>query len=295
MRRLRLQVRRIGPHFRSILVSGEAGTGKEWVARALHAMGGAAGGPFVACHAAAIEDAPVELEASMGPVDTITRLMKRAQRGTLFLDGVSEMPLEAQGRLVRALRKQESAQSQREASQKMDLRMIAATEEDLKILVSTGRFRHDLYKRLATVDIALPPLRERMEDLPELARCFLKRFAQQYRRSVRAISDEAMESMRMYRWPGNLRELEGVLRNGVLQCKGSVVESQHLPSFGGVRGAEPSTAVDCESVRLQDVVEQHVLRVLKNCAGNKLRAAEVLGISRSTLYRMLDAGTSAAS
>ena len=295
MRRLRLQVRRIGPHFRSVLVSGEAGTGKKWVARALHGMGRPAGGPFVVCHAAAIEDAPVEFEASMGPVDTITRLMKRAQRGTLFLDGVNEMPLEAQGRLLRALRKRESAQSHREASQWTGLRIIAATEEDLRILVSTGRFRHDLYRRLATVDIFLPPLRERMEDLPELARCFLRRFAQLYGRSVREISEAAMESMKRYRWPGNLREVEEVLRNGVLQCKGSVVESRHLPAFAGTRGTGPSTAVDGESVRLQDVVEQHVLRVLKDCAGNKLRAAEVLGISRSTLYRMLDAGTSAAS
>ncbi len=289
MRRLRLQVRRIGPHFRSVLVSGEAGTGKEWVARALHAMGQAAGGPFVVCHAAAIEDAPVEFEASMGPQDTTTRLMKSAQRGTLFLDGVSEMPLETQGRLLRALRKRESAQIQQEATQRTGLRIIAATEEDLRILVSTGRFRHDLYRRLATVDIALPPLRERMEDLPELARYFLRRFALLYRRSVREISDEAIERMTMYRWPGNLHELEEVLRKGVLQCKGRVVESQHLPAFAGVRGTGPSTTVDSKSVRLQDVVEQHVLRVLKDCAGNKLRAAEVLGISRSTLYRMLDA------
>ena len=234
-------------------------------------------------------------ERRYGPSDIIERLMKTARRGTLFLDGVSEMPLEAQGRLVRALRKQESAQSQREASQRTDLRIIAATEADLRILVSTGRFRHDLYRRLATVDIALPPLRKRMEDLPELARRFLGRFAQLYGRSVHEIADEAMESMKMYRWPGNLRELEEVLRKGVLQCKGSVVESQHLPAFAGTRGTGPSTAVDGESVRLQDVVEQHVLRVLKDCAGNKLRAAEVLGISRSTLYRMLDAGTSAAS
>jgi DNA-binding NtrC family response regulator len=265
------------------------------VARALHGMGRPAGGPFVVCHAAAIEDAPVEFEASTGPVDTISSLMTRAQRGTLFLDGVSEMPLEAQGRLLGALGKRESVQSQREASQRTDLRIIAATEEDLRVLVSTGRFRQDLYRRLATVDIALPPLRERMEDLPELARCFLRRFAQLYRRSVREISDEAVESMKMYHWPGNLRELEEVLRNGVLQCKGSMVESQHLPSFARMRGTGLSTTVNRESVRLQDVVEQHVLRVLKDCAGNKLRAAEVLGISRSTLYRMLDAGTSAVS
>jgi DNA-binding NtrC family response regulator len=284
MKRLRMQVRRIGPHFRSVLVSGEAGTGKEWVARALHAMGRGAGGPFVVCHAAAIEVPPVDFGATVGP-----------SRGTLFLERVSEMPLEVQGRLVRALREQESAQSQLKPSQRTDLRMIAATEEDLRALVSRGRFRQDLYRRLATVAIALPPLRDRMEDLPELARCFLGQFARLYDRSVYEIADEAMENLKTYCWPGNLRELKEVLRNGALQCKGGVVESRHLPAFAGVCGTEPSIPVNGTSVRLQEVVEQHVLRVLKDCAGNKLRAAEVLGISRSTLYRMLDAGTSAAS
>src|SRR5271156_4045231 len=172
MRRLRLQVRRIGPHFRSVLVSGEAGAGEELGARGLHRMSPGADGPFVVCPAAGLEDALALSEASAGSADVFSHLLKTSQRGTLFLDGISEAPLAAQGRLLRILEKHESAQCRLEASKRMDLRLIASTGEDLRVSVSTGRFRQDLYQRIATVDITLPPLRDRMEDLPELASCF---------------------------------------------------------------------------------------------------------------------------
>jgi len=297
MKRLRLQVRRIGPHFRTVLVSGEAGTGRELVARALHGMSEGAGGPFVVCHASAIEDALAECARGSHATDDVVGLRNRSQRATLFLDGISEISLELQDRLLRVLSEYESAQSRLDAPQRMDLRMIASTDEDLKILVSTGRFRQELYQRLATVDIALPPLRERMEDLPELARCFVGRFAQLHGRSVCEIADEAMARMQEYRWPGNVRELESVLQSGVLQSEGEVLELHHLPVFAEGDRSEQSKGQSKtgagESVLLQDVVERHVVRVLKDCGGNKLRAAEALGISRSTLYRMLDAGACA--
>jgi DNA-binding NtrC family response regulator len=289
MKRLRQQIRRIGPHFRTVLVCGEAGTGKELVARALHRMSPAAAEPFVVRHAAAIEDALAESESSARAGDD-GRLIKRLVRKTLFLDRISDMPLEAQGRLLRVLMQPESAQSRINAPQRTELRIIASTEEDLKILMSTGRFSQELYQRLATVDITLPPLRERMEDLPELARYFLERFAALYRRGVRAIADEGMERMQKHSWPGNVAELESVLRNGVLRSDGEMLE---LPSFPAANQPEQSIAEANKSVRLQDVIERHVLRVLKDCGGNKLRASEMLGISRSTLYRMLDADVSA--
>jgi DNA-binding NtrC family response regulator len=291
MKRVRQQVRRIGPHFRTVLVSGEPGTGKELVARALHRMSPAADGPFVVCHASAIEEAVAECEAGVNTADNATRLMKSAVRRTLFLDRITDMPLAAQGRLLRVLTKHEMTQS-RANGQKMELRIIGSTDEDVKILVSTGRFSQQLYQRLATVDITLPPLRERMEDLPELARYFLERFAQLYRRSLREIADEAMERMQKYLWPGNVGQLESVLRNGVLRSEGEVLRAHHLPLIAEASQPEQSMAGVSKSVRLQDVVEQHVLGVLKNCGGNKLRASEMLGISRSTLYRMLDAGVS---
>jgi DNA-binding NtrC family response regulator len=291
MKRLRQQIRRIGPHFRTVLVSGEAGTGKELVARALHRMSPASGGPFVTCRAAAIEEALEEGERSDRAANDVGHLMKRSARGTLFLDRISDMPLEAQGRLLQGLMQHELAQSRTNALQRMDLRIIASTEEDLRILLSTGRFSQELYRRLATVDIALPPLRERMEDLPEMARYFMERFAQLYGRGVCEITDRTMERMQEYRWPGNISELEDVLRNGVLRSKGGEIELP-LSLFAEASEPEQSTIRAVGSVRLQDVIEQHVLRVLKDCGGNKLRASEVLGISRSTLYRMLDAGVS---
>ena len=293
MKRLRQQIRRIGPHFRTVLVSGEPGTGKELVARALHRMSPASGGPFVTCRAAAIVEALEESERSDRPADDVGHLMKRSARGTLFLDRISDMPLEAQGRLLQGLMQHELVQSRIHAQQRMDLRIIASTEEDLRILLSTGRFSQELYRRLATVDIALPPLRERMEDLPEMARYFMERFARLYGRGICEITDETMERMQEYRWPGNISELEDVLRDGVRRSEGEQIELHHLSLFAEARRPERSTIPVVGSVRLQDVIEQHVLRVLKDCGGNKLRASEVLGISRSTLYRMLDAGVSA--
>jgi DNA-binding NtrC family response regulator len=293
MKRLRQQVRRIGPHFRTVLVSGEAGTGKELVARALYRMSPASDGPFVVCDAGAIEEALTEFERGANTADNVRRLMKRPVRKTLFLVRISDMPLELQGRLLRVLMRYEPAQIRVNAPHRMELRIIASTEEDLKILVSTGRFSHELHQRLATVDIALPPLRDRMEDLPELATYFLERFAQLYGRVVHEIADEAMERMQQYLWPGNVGELESVLRNSMLRSKGEVLEPHHLPLLVDASEPEQSPAAAGRSVRLQDVVEQHVLRVLKDCGGNKLRASELLGISRSTLYRMLDAGVSA--
>jgi DNA-binding NtrC family response regulator len=285
MKRLRQQVRRIGPHFRAVVVSGEAGTGKELVARALHSVSPAATGPFVLQPAAAMNDTLAKHEGGDGTYDDVAGWMGRSGRGTLFLDRVHDLSFEAQGWLIRAL-------AQHELTQKTVLRIVASTVGDLRILVSAGRFSQDLYQRLATVEITLPPLRERMEDVPELVKHFLQRIARFYGRTAFEIVDETMERMQRYSWPGNVSELETVLRSGVLRSEGKVLEPHHLTLFGEPNRPEPMTEEN-KSVRLQDIVEQHVLRVLKDCRGNKLRASEMLGISRSTLYRMLEAGVSA--
>ncbi|MBB5317912.1 sigma 54-interacting transcriptional regulator [Tunturibacter empetritectus] len=295
MRRLRLQVRRIGPHFRTVLVHGEAGTGKEQVARALHGMSHAADGPFVVCHGAALEEAIAghlkENDWSAHPADAIGCLTRMAQRGTLFLDGIHEMPLQTQLRLLRLLRRHDVTQSHLEA-RRHDLRMIAATSENLKILASAGRFQPELYQRFAMVEITLPPLRDRREDIPDLTKFFMSQLAPLYERKVPAVSDEAMERMLSYNWPGNVSELKGVVRSSLSQVEGDRLESHHLPMLA--EESTPASIPDgtATSARLQDVIEQHVLRVLKGCGGNKVRAAEMLGISRSTLYRMLDASAS---
>jgi DNA-binding NtrC family response regulator len=254
--RLRLQIRRIGPHFRTVLVRGEVGTDKELVARALHGTSPVRDRQFVVGDAVTFEDVLAECE----------RHPTSSPRSTLFLDGVDEMSLAMQDRLLRALQEHEATHSRQDASRTMDSRMIASTSEDLRVMASTGRFRQELYQRLATVEILVPPLRERLEeDLPELARCFLSRFAVLYGRRVGEIATEAMERIQQYHWPGNVTELERVLRSSVLQSEGTVLESRHLPVLGDTPVPRQSNAGADGCIRLQDVVERHVLRVLKDC------------------------------
>jgi DNA-binding NtrC family response regulator len=272
MQRLRLQVRRIGPHFRTVLIRGEIGTGKELAARALHNASPVAGSPFVACHAASLEDA-----AADGTADEWLRgLLMTAQTGTLHIDAIEEMPLAAQSRLLAALKR------------KMTQRLIATTSEDLRGLAASGRFRQELYHRIAMVEVALPPLRERADDIERLAMHYLLRFNALYGRSVHAIREDAMERLQAHSWPGNVRELENVIRNGVLHCDGAMLRARDLPALRELKSAPaPSIA----PMSLQNVIDAHVQCVLRTCGGNKVKAAEILGVSRSTLYRMLEASS----
>jgi DNA-binding NtrC family response regulator len=290
MTRLRMQVQRIGPHFRTVVVSGEAGTGKQLAARALHRQSQGATGPFVICHTGKPLSNGFDRGRAAASSADIDRMLMMAHGGTLFFDGISEMPLEAQTHLLRVLRRQDGYQVGSGASQKMDLRMIAATREDLRVLASAGRFLHELYQRLAMVEVALPPLRERKEDIPHLTTYLLARLALQFGKGINGITETAMQRLEAHPWLRNVRELESVLRHGVLQCAGSVLEMSDLPELEQASAKQEMTDA-FGTARLQEVVEQHVQRVLKNCAGNKLRAAAMLGISRSTLYRMLDASS----
>jgi DNA-binding NtrC family response regulator len=268
MKRLRLQIMRLGPHFRTVLMRGEVGAGKELAARALHQSSPGANGPFVVCAAGALEE---------WADSEIYEQIKKAESGTLFLDSIEEMPLRSQARLAKAL------------EQKACTRMIASSSQDLKVLAASGRFRSDLCHRIATVEMVLEPLRDRMEDLPDLTMYFVNRFARLHRKRVDTLSRDVMEELRKHNWPGNVRELENLLWSAVARCEGRTLEIDHLTSMGSHLSGT-AASIGCRSIRLQDVVEQHVFHVLESCAGNKLRAAELLGISRSTLYRMLDGG-----
>ncbi|QNI38246.1 sigma 54-interacting transcriptional regulator [Edaphobacter albus] len=265
--RVRLQIERIGPHFRTVLVRGETGTGKERVARALHARSSRADEQFLLCHASVLAEDPSLLRS----------MLEKAIQGTLFIAGIEEIPIEAQKGFLRIL------------DQRTGTKLIVSSTQDLRGMAAAGLFRHDLYHRLA-IEIPLEPLRRRMEDLPSLAKHFLEKFSIQYERQIEEIAPEAWERLLTHSWPGNVRELENVIHNGVLQCSGTTLNPEDLSL-----SPSASTAVQSSDLRkagstlkLQDVIDQHVLRVLSDCSGNKVRAAEILGISRSTLYRMLE-------
>jgi DNA-binding NtrC family response regulator len=200
------------------------------------------------------------------------------------------MTLEAQAELLRVLQRAEWAQ-RRVGSGRPGTRIIASTSRDLRVLTDAGRFKQELYSRLAMLEIGVPALRDRIEDIPELAGHFLKRFAAQYGRTIEGLSEGALERLRGHRWPGNLREFENVIRGDVVQCEGAVIEAQDLVTLGETWDAPGRLLPMTGMAKLQEVIERHVLQVLQECGGNKVKAAEVLGISRSTLYRMIDAGT----
>lgn len=264
MERLRLQIHRIGPHFRSVLLTGEPGTGKALIARALHSLAMGPDAPFVS-----------DISSTMDNVATF--------RGTLFLNELGEIPLAAQGALLRALQQQ-------------DLRVVAATRYDLRPHVQAGGFRKDLYERLATIEIPLPPLRSHLEDLEELAAHFISLSAHQHGKPSPTLSAGVLGHLASHAWPGNVRELEEVIHYAIAQTREDVLEIPHLPGYlcaeDSPAQAPPSPLPLGKTQRLDDIVYRHVSYVLGRCGGNKLRAAECLGISRSTLYRMLEKMTS---
>jgi len=270
MRRVRSQLQRIAPYFRVALITGEPGTGKETVARALHKRSARALGPFVVWRSG---DFTEKLREENLTPDTLRDL----RRGTLYLDCIGAMSLRLQGRLLDLL-EQEAVRSQRS-----ELRIVASNDRELRTLATTGRMREELYRRIAAVEIGLTPLRRRAEDIPLVVETLLRHIP-----GSAGIAPEAMLKLTQHEWPANVRELRKVLEIAAGLAEGFPIEAAHLPPLG----TEPETSCETDErslERLQDVIQRHVLEVLTRCSGNKLRASEVLGISRSTLYRMLDA------
>ena len=270
MRRVRSQLQRIAPYFRVALITGEPGTGKETVARTLHKRSTRASGPFIVWRNA-------DFAENLREENLTPEVLRDLRRGTLYLDCIGGMSLRLQARLLDLI-EQESMRSQRS-----ELRIIASNDRELRTLATTGRLREELYRRIAAVEIGLPPLRRRVEDIPLVAETMLRHIP-----GSAGITPEAMGILTSHDWPTNIRELRKVLQTAVGLADGVPIAPSHIPLLT----PEPEPAAQAESQtleRLQDVVQRHVIEVLTRCAGNKLKASEVLGISRSTLYRMLDA------
>ena len=287
------KLRRIAPHFRTVLVTGPTGTGKELVARALHRLSPVGSGPFAVCNCSAIVETLVESElfghvrgAFTGATKDKIGVFEYGNRGTVFLDEIGELSLTAQSKLLRVLQSQEIQRIGSPIPKVIDIRVIAATNRNLRSMVKEGKFREDLYYRLAMVEIPLPRLTDRREDLPLLERHFLDKFAAEYKKPVAGITRRAQTRMAIYSWPGNIRELENVIGNACMMVDGKVIDIRDLPE--PVRGQSEDVATEDEiMMSLQELQKRHVMRVLEHVGGNKSQAAEMLGISRATIYQLL--------
>ena len=278
-----------GSHI-SVLLCGETGVGKEVFARSLHEMSPRGDKPFVAVNCAAIPHELVESElfgvekgAYTGALVSRPGRFERADGGTLFLDEIGDLPASAQAKLLRVLEGHSFQRLRGNEDINVDVRMIAATHRNLPEMIEQRRFREDLYYRLRVIDIKMPPLRDRNEDVIELAAMFVESFRSQMGRGPLRLSKAAISVLRGYRWPGNVRELKNAVERAVVLGQGEEMQVADLglPSIVTANAAAP------EMITLKEAEERHIKWVLERCDGNKTQACKVLGIGRATLYSKL--------
>ena len=280
---------RIGPSDANVLITGEHGTGKEVVARWLHAVSDRSSNSFVAVNAGGFSEGVFESElfghvkgAFTDAKSDRVGCFELADRGTLFLDEIANVPLQQQAKLLRVLETGEIQRVGSSKTRKVDVRILSATNANISQAVAEGEFREDLLYRLNTVEIQLPPLRERREDIPVLATHFLRRQADRYGKELEGFADEAMQALLRHSWPGNVRELEHAVERAVLLAEGEEIRVDDL----GLRRREEGDVL-MEQLTLEEA-EQHLIeKALERYEGNVSRAADSLGLSRSALYRRL--------
>jgi len=289
------RIRRVAPHYRTALVTGASGTGKELVAAALHRLSPVANNRLAVCNCCAVVETLFESElfghvrgAFTGAAQDKIGLFEYAHGGTVFLDEIGEISLEMQGKLLRVLENREIQRVGSPGAKKVDVRVIAATNRNLQELIAEKKFREDLYYRLSMVEIELPRLSERREDLPMLERFFIEQFAEQYGKAIKGITPRAQIVLARYPWPGNIRELRSVLGSACMMAEGEMVDVRDLPERIRVRAAEANNEDSNELLPLAEVERRHVLHVLDQVGGNKVQAAKILGINRATVYRIVN-------
>jgi two-component system response regulator HydG len=290
-------IAKIAPTTSTVLIFGESGTGKELVARAIHQQSHRKGEPFVKVNCGALAEGVLDSELfghEKGAfTDAIRRKMGRfelANGGTIFLDEIGEIALSTQVKLLRVLQEKEFERVGGEETLRVDVRVIAATNRDLLSMVKDGRFREDLYYRLHVIPVHLPALRERKEDIPLLARCFVEKTRKEMNLPPIEISEKAMARLEEYLWPGNIRELENVIERAVVLCDGKRVEAKDLPLLSNdadVHLRLPSQDMPLDAA-LENLEKQLIESALEKAGGTKTQAAKILGIKTSTLYYKLE-------
>jgi len=289
-------IRRVADSPTNVLITGESGTGKELVAKALHYNSSRKEAPFIPVNCAAIPEQLLESElfGHMRGAFTDAKADKRglfeeAQKGTLFLDEISELPLMLQAKILRAIQEREIRRVGATKPVSVDVRIIAATNLNLSEEVKHKRFREDLYYRLNVIELKLPPLRERLEDIPLLVAAFLKKCSEAGGKEVKSVSESALAMLMDYTWPGNVRELENVIERAVTLSRGEKISPDDLPQ--AVQGARGDRRVLDEaaekSLPLHEIEKEYIKKILDKTGGNKYQAAHALGIDRKTLYRKL--------
>ena len=293
MKRVFDMVRRAAPSPATVLLQGPNGTGKDLVAHALHNLSPRAKGPFLAVNCGAISPNLIESElfgyekgAFTGAYARKAGAFEAANHGTIFLDEIGELPLAMQVKLLRVLENRSFQRVGGTESVDVDIRVVAATNRNLKDLVARGEFREDLFYRLNVVDIALPALKERREDIPLLAIRFIRELSEKNHVQVTGITPAAMKLFESYDWPGNVRELRNTIEKMVVLSTGALLDVADVPEQ--LRPAAASNVSLSSSVTLGENEKAQILAVLREVGGNRSRAAQVLGISRRTLYRKLD-------
>ncbi|MCI0570565.1 MAG: sigma-54 dependent transcriptional regulator [Myxococcaceae bacterium] len=295
MRRVFDLIEKVAPARASVAITGESGTGKEMVARAIHNLSPRRDKPFIAINCASIPATLIESEifghergAFTGADQRRPGVFELAHCGTLFLDELGEIPIELQAKLLRVLEEGRLRRLGGKVELEVDVRVLCATNRDLKAEIKAGGFREDLFFRLNVFQIALPPLRDRRDDVPILVQHFLEKFNGESAKRVSGVHPEAMELLRNYDWPGNIRELRNAVERAVILCDGELILRDHLPPDMAVRGPDRQTFRVPFGLTLDVVEREYILGSLQRQGGNKARTAESLGVSEKTLYNKLN-------
>jgi DNA-binding NtrC family response regulator len=288
-------IERISGSPSNVLITGESGTGKELVAKAIHYSGARKEGPFVPVNCAAIPETLLESElfgykrGAFTDAKTDKKgLIFGAAEGTLFLDEITEMPLLLQAKLLRVIEERQVRPLGDTNIYPIDVRIISASNRDIPGAIQQGRFREDLYYRMKVIDIELPPLRERKEDIPLLVQHFMNRFGRETK-GISGVSEEALRILINYSWPGNVRELENVIQRGITLCQHELILPEDLPG-SMLREADENLLEKgfTEKLTVDQLEKAYIRKVLLEVGGNKSKAAEILGLDRKTLYRKLE-------